>query len=156
MANPLASIKAYLQSFIPGPRLIDGGDLNFFANMFFQVTTGITALAGGGQAGATLLNQGLSRVDTCATNSDSVMLPFAIPGNQCVVYNNTGQTLAIFGSPANPQNPSAASPQGQGDTIAASTSNTQQATATGITLATAKTAIFYCFVLGQWKEVLTG
>ena len=152
----LASILAYFPSFFPSNRLIDGGELKQLANMFFNYTTGITALAGGGQAGATQLNQGLNRVDTCATNDDSVMLPFAIPGNQCVVYNNTSSTLSIYGQVANPQNPTTASPQGIGDTIAASTSNTQQATATGITLATAKTAIFYCFVLGQWKEVLTG
>ena len=151
----LASMLAYFQSFIPGSRLIDGGDLKTLVNTLFQTTSGITALAGGGQTGATQLNPGLNRVDTVASANDSVLLPYAIPGNFVVVYNNTATDAKIYGNPANPQNPSAASPQGQGDTIAASTSNTQQATATGVTLANSKVSIFYCFVLGQWKQLLT-
>lgn len=155
MASPLASILAYFTGFTPGKQLIDGSDLQTLVKLLFTATTGITALAGGGQAGATQLSQGINRVDTVASSSDSVMLPFAIPGNLCVVKNKSATTLAIFGQVANPQNPTAGSPQGIGDTIATSQSNTQQATATGITLATTLTAIFYCFKLGEWQEFLT-
>src|SRR6266481_6420132 len=115
----LSSVLALFPSFVPGNRLIDGGDLQSLANELFAAATGITALAGGGQTGATQLAAALNRVDTCATNSDSVLLPQAIPGRQITVKNNTAQTLAIFGIPSNPVT-------GAGDTIATSQSNTQQ------------------------------
>jgi len=143
--STLKDILSIFQSFIPGPRLIDGGELLALANLEFSVKTGITALAGGGQAGATQLSAALNRVDTVATNSDSVMLPQAIPGAQCTVYNNTGQTLALFGLAYNPVT-------GVGDTIAAIANNTQQATATGVTQATATQVQYVCYVAGQWKQ----
>ena len=143
----LASVLAYFQSFVPGFREVDGGDCQQMANMLFQPTTGLTALAGGGQTGATPLKIGLNRVDTCASDNDSVMLPPAIAGSRVVIYNNTGHTLAVFGQPANAGGGSSA-----GDTIAAANSNTQQPTATGITMATTVTSEFMCFVNGQWKQ----
>ena len=106
------------------------------------------ALAGGGQAGATLLVAALNRVDTVASGSDSVMLPQAIPGRQVTVYNNSANTLAVFGIPDNPVT-------GAGDTIAARNSNTQQPTATGITIATTLASVFMCYTAGQWKEFLS-
>lgn len=145
MAIP--SMLALFQSFQPGFREIDGSELSQLANSLFSTATGITALAGGGQTGATALTKMWNRVDTCATNSDSVMLMPAIPGAFQGVYNNTANTLAIFGQPTNPVT-------GVGDTIATSTSNTQQATGTGITLATTRFCILVCFVAGQWKQLL--
>jgi hypothetical protein len=145
----ISSLLSLFPSFVAGNRLIDGGDLAALVSLEFSVKTGITALAGGGQPGATPLTAALNRVDTCATNSDSVMLPQAIPGNQVSVNNNTGQTLAVFGIPLNPVT-------GVGDTIAAHNSNTQQPTATGVTQATTLVAIYQCYVAGQWKQVLSG
>ena len=143
--SDLKDILSIFKSFVPGPRLIDGGELQQFANLEFSVKTGITALAGGGQAGATPLPAAFNRVDTCATNSDSVMLPQAIPGASCTVYNNTGQTLAVFGLVNNQVT-------GVGDTIAAIANNTQQPTATGVTQATATQVQYVCYVAGQWKQ----
>lgn len=150
MATP-RSIMALFTSFVSGIRMVDGGELQQLANLAYSAKAGIVAKAGGGQALATQLTAANNSVDTCATNSDSVMLPLAIPGAFCKVWNNTGQTLAIFGQPSNPYNANSA-----GDTIANSTSNTQQATATGITLATAKVAEFTCYTTGQWKQLISG
>lgn len=144
----LSSILAMFPSFTPGNRLVDGGDLAQMAAELFSCRTGIAARAGGAQALATPLQAAFNRVDTVATASDSVQLPQAIPGRRITVYNNTATLLAVFGAPSNPVT-------GVGDTIASSASNTQQATATGITLATTLTADFVCFVAGQWKEILT-
>jgi hypothetical protein len=146
----VTSILGLFPSFIPGPRLIDGGELQQQANLLFSAQTGIVAAAGGGQANATPLTSALNRVDTIATNSDSVMLPPAVPGQQVTVKNNTANTLAIFGQVSNALNANSV-----GDTIATSQSNTQQPTATGITLATTLTARFICFTAGQWQEFLT-
>ncbi len=144
----VSSILQLFTSFQPGPRLIDGSDLQTQANLLFSAQTNITAFAGGGQTNATPLQAALNRVDTVATASDSVQLPQAIPGLRVTVKNNTATLLAIFGIPNNPVT-------GVGDTIASSQSNTQQPTATGITLATALTAQFVCFQAGQWQEILT-
>lgn len=143
-----SSILQLFTSFQPGPRLIDGSDLQTQANFLFSAQTGIIAAARGGQANATPLQAAYNRIDTVATASDSVQLPQAIPGLQVTVKNNTATLLAIFGIPLNPVT-------GVGDTIASSQSNTQQPTATGITLATTLTADFICFTAGQWQEVLT-
>ena len=127
--------------FQPGLALQDGNALQQLVNQEFGVLAGIVALAGGGQAGATQLNAAFNIVETVATASDSVMLPPANVGASCYVYNATAATLAIFGQ--------------VGDTIATSQSNTQQATATGITQATTLTALYICFKAGQWKQFLT-
>src|ERR1700734_4158180 len=138
----LASVLSYFQSFIPGSRLVDGGDCLNLAKLLFTPTTGIVALAGGGQAGATQLQQGMNRVDTAgAGGTDSVVLPPAIAGSFVVVNNNSGQAIQVFGIGAN-----AGGGQSTGDTIATSSSNTQVATGTGISLANTKIAIFYCFI----------
>lgn len=141
----LAAILDLFPSFQPGERLVNGGELQQQANLLFSAKTGITALAGGGQAGATVLGARFNRVDTCVTNSDSVMLPQAVPGRKCYVYNNTGQTLAVFGQAQNPNT-------GVGDTVAAFNSNTQQPTATGVTQATTIERPYTCYVAGQWKQ----
>lgn len=144
----LSSVLALFPSFVPGNRLVDGGDLASLANELFSARTGIVAHAGGAQTLATPLTASFNRVDTVATASDSVMLPQAIPGRRITVYNNTATLLAVFGQLSNPVT-------GVGDTIAASNSNTQQPTGTGITLATTLTADFVCYVAGQWKTILT-
>jgi hypothetical protein len=58
---------------------------------------GVTATAGGTKAAAYALDYGASKVSTCATNNDSVLLPYAYPGAVCVIYNAGAATLAVFG-----------------------------------------------------------
>jgi hypothetical protein len=146
----LASILAYMTSFIPGQRLVDGGDLQFMANQLFNVTTGITAHAGGGQTLATPLSVGLNRVDVVATAADSVLLPPAIPGASISVWNNAAaNALQIFGQPPNGGGVPA------GDQIVPNTSNTAAATAVGVSQANAKIAVYECYSTGIWKQLIS-
>ena len=60
--------------------------------------TGITAKAGGGQAGATQLNAQTNRIDTVTSVNDSVMLPVSVNGLEITVINNTNNMLTVYGS----------------------------------------------------------
>lgn len=135
-----------LFSWNPGFALQDGNALQKLTNLVFSAQSGIVAHAGGGQALATPLTAAFNQIDVCATNSDSVMLPPAIPGSQVTVYNASANTLAVFGVPANGAN------AGAGDTIAIEGTITQQPTATGVTQATAVITDYVCFKLGQWVQ----
>ncbi len=132
--------------FSPTIGLQDGQLLNQLAADLLSTSSGITALAGGGQVGATPVFPAYTEVDTVVTNSDSVMLPPALPGQTCFIYNASAQTLAVFGQVSNASN------AGAGDTIAAAASTVQQPTATGVTQATATICIYVCMKLGQWKQ----
>jgi len=133
-------------SFIPGSRLVDGGECLQLAQLICSAKTGYTALAGGGQTGATQLTATLNEVPNVASDNDSVMLPLAIPGRWVVVNNTSGHSLQVFGQPINPNN------AGAGDTIAPNNSVTQAATGTGVAQATAVMAIYVCTTIGQWKQ----
>src|SRR5215472_5528024 len=96
------SIFQAFASFIPGSRLVDGGDCLQLAKYLFNPMVGITALAGGGQSGATPLSLGINSVDTVASGNDSVMLPPAVPGTFVVVINNqASNSMQVFGQGAN-------------------------------------------------------
>lgn len=60
------------------------------------IATGLTALAGGGQTGATALVQGVNEVTTVATAADSVKLPTAVAGLRVIVKNDGAAALAVF------------------------------------------------------------
>lgn len=61
---------------------------------------GYTALAGGGQTGATQLLDGVNQVDTVASTADSVTLPQAAQGKIVVVVNNGANSMQVFGRSA--------------------------------------------------------
>ena len=104
---------------------------------------GITALAGGGQTGATPLTGLFNSVDTVATAADSVILPSAVPPNFVFVLNNqASNSLQVFGQP--------------GDTIAPASSSTYAATGTGVAHAVNKWGIYICTATGQWKQFISG
>ena len=142
------TILAYFQSFIPGPRLIDGGDLLQQANLLFSTKSGITATVGGTQATSAQLIRAYNEVDPAtASGTDSVVIMQpAIPGANIALYNASGQTIKVFGQASNAAN------GGVGDTIAAANSDAQQATATGVTHADTTVFNYTCFKLGQWKQ----
>jgi|ERR1051325_2972071 hypothetical protein len=74
-------------------------DINSFVNFADDCAAqdGLTALAGGGQTGATALVTGINNVSTCATNGDSVKLPDSnIIGIKVAVRNGGAATLAVF------------------------------------------------------------
>lgn len=62
------------------------------------VTDALTALAGGGQTGATQLNPGINRVSVVATAADSVALPAAAPEEVVIVINDAALAMQVFGT----------------------------------------------------------
>lgn len=98
--------------------------------------TGLTALAGGGQTGATLLNKAMNIVSTVATGADSVQLPVAYGGQVVYVANAGANSMQVFGN------------QNATDTINGT------AGATGVAVASTKNATFWS-VAGAWRMVLS-
>lgn len=129
-----------------GFALVDGVWLRgLAAGANYAVQNGVVAKAGGTQAAATPLssNYAYIEVDTCATNNDSVALPFASAGKAFSVFNNTASTLAIYASPnTNPLT-------GTTDVI------NRNANATSYTLTTGQTADFFCCKNGTWAAQKT-
>lgn len=100
-----------------------------------SATDGLTALAGGAQAGVALAYQ-INRFTTVATGGDSAQLPAAKPGRWRVVVNAAA---------ANSMNVFPAS----GESINAIAADSAFAVAAN------KTALFFCAVAGVWNSVLT-
>lgn len=94
----------------------------------------LTALAGGGQTGATQLIEGVNRVGTVATAADSVMLPNTAGtagGQICVVINNTSTSMQVYGTGT--------------DTV------NGIAYGTGIAQAANTVKFYVCTIPGQWN-----
>lgn len=143
------ALRQTLISFLkynPGYGLQDGWSLWQTWNWLFSASTGLTAHAGGGQAGATPLPSALNRVDTVANAADSVLLPPAIPGRQVVVNNNSANALQVFGVASNGAN------DGAGDKIATQGSTVYEATGTGVAQASGVVTTYSCDTLGLWKQ----
>lgn len=124
----------------PGQQLIDGSLINQMLAQLFATLSGIVATAGGGQANAVPLTGFINRVTSCVTNADSVKLPAAVvnPANGLsflVVINAGAATLAVFPSSGQSINALAAD--------------------ASFSLATNKTAIFFCGANGVWNSNLT-
>lgn len=58
---------------------------------------GLTALAGGGKAGATQLGYGINTLTTVATAANSCLMPYAFPGAMVFVRNGGAQSSTLFG-----------------------------------------------------------
>jgi len=97
----------------------------------------LTALAGGGQEGATQLINGLNHVGTVASSADSVQLPAAGAGAVVMVANDGDNSMTVYGK------------EGRSDTINGT------AGATGVAQANAKFAVYFCPKDGAWFRVLT-
>jgi len=88
----------------PGFQAVDGSWLlGLSGGTNFTYQSGITAHAGGGQTSCLSLNPGIAlyQVDTVASGSDSVCIPFAVAGTDFQIRNNGAQALAIYGQAAN-------------------------------------------------------
>jgi hypothetical protein len=145
----LSSMMALFTSFIPGQRLIDGGEASELASALLSSASGVTASATTGQATATQLTGYINEVSTVGGAAASVMLPVAIPGKSVWVINDQGtNSMQVFGQVYNPNT-------GVGDTIAAHNSASQTATGTGVALAANGIACYVCFSAGKWKQFLT-
>src|SRR3954471_16070100 len=145
MAIP-SSLLNLFTSFIPGFRLIDGGQLKTLADLTLSAVTGITAGTTSTQAGATQLTAQMNVVTTAGGgNTDAVKLPTAVPGEEVWLENRTANTIVVFGQAKNPLT-------GVGDTIIAHGTITPAATGTGITQATTLIATYKCATAGVWKQ----
>lgn len=98
---------------------------------------GITALAGGGQAGTShILTERFNRVTTVGTAADSVKLPPAVPGIDMFVVNAAAaNSMNVFPS--------------TGDAINALAANAALAVAAN------KTVHLICVVAGIWNAIVT-
>ena len=96
---------------------------------------GLTALAGGGQTGATLISRTFTRFTTVATTADSALLPAASAGLTYTVKNAGANSMNVFPN--------------VGDAINALSANAAFAVAAG------KAAQFFCVVNGTWDAILT-
>lgn len=99
-----------------------------------NANTSATAYASGGQASATPLTAEISRVTTATASGASVKLTRCTPGRQQTVFNDTVNSIQVFG--VNP------------DTI------NKQPTATGLAQAASKIATYYCTNSGNWTRLL--
>jgi hypothetical protein len=108
-----------------------------FASGFatFSAVDSLTALAGGGQAGATPITRMYNRFSTVATGGDSSLLPVSKSGMEITVTNAGAASMNVF--PAT------------GEAINAGAANAAFAVAAG------KTATFYCATAGQWHTILS-
>lgn len=107
-----------------------------------QTTSGLTALVGGGQTGATRLGYGLNQVATVASTADSVQLPPCNVGAAVYVTNDASNSTTVFGA------------QGRTDTINGT------AGATGLAQAGAAHTLYLCAVpdattaaAGKWTTI---
>lgn len=112
-------------------------DMAFFCHFLdLSATNGLTALAGGAQAGTSLANFAINRFTTVASSADSAQLPAAVAGRMRVVINAAAaNAMAVF-----PQS---------GEAINAIAADS------AFSVAANKTAIFFCAIAGTWNSVLT-
>ena len=139
----LASLAQLFPSFFTttGPTLPTGLDLQALIKSQYSASSGLTAVAGGGQSLASPINNYLTQVDVVATANDSVTLPPAIPGSEYILNNNTANSMQVFGLGS--------------DQIQASGSTTIQPATTGVAHAAQKAASYFCFKAGIWKQLLS-
>lgn len=122
--------------FQPGPRLIDGSDLNrAINNPLVSFLSGITATPAGTVANSVLITETFSQIDTVASAADGVALPAAAPGVEFTLVNAGANAMQVFAR--------------GGSTINAA------AGATGLSQAAGTTAIYICARQGQWRRILT-
>lgn len=99
-----------------------------------SVNSALTALSGGGQTGATLLNAEINYVTTAtSTNIDSTMLPPSKAGMTVTVINKSGFNITVFG------NTSDTSPTIDGGAANAS-----------INQMNGSSTVYFCPVAGVW------
>ena len=126
-----------------GVGLVDKGaiDANFatiIGGGGYSTVDGLTAHAGGGQAGSLALTAAINRITTVATAGDSVSLPSAIGGQAITVINAGAASMSVFSSNAS-----------TGDTINGT------AGTTGYAIAAGKTAEFISPAAGAWHALLS-
>jgi hypothetical protein len=104
------------------------------SNQLFQSTQeGLTAKAGGGQAGATPITSMCARFTTVATAGDSSILPNAMPGLEITVINAGAASMNVFPDVGSQVNVAGAN--------------------VALALGNGKSAIFFTTTAGAWHTV---
>lgn len=130
----------------PGAKLIDGGTLAAMVKQVASGQGGLTALAGGGIVGATLIQAYISEFTVVASGNDSALLPPALSGLEYEIVNSGASTLRVYCSNGNPNNLSAG--VAQADNIV----NLAGGNATFIAIPANAVGVFSCATLGRWKS----
>jgi hypothetical protein len=90
------------------------GNIASVKYLFESSADNLTALAGGGQSGATQIGSEIARFTTVATSGDSAMLPPALEGLTIMVTNHGSKPMQVYGAGTdtiNDQSSSNKSPQ---------------------------------------------
>lgn len=103
------------------------------------VLRGVTALAGGGNAGAPEMQPGYNMVDTVATSGDSVQMPISRPNLSVEVCNYSATTMWLY---VNQNEPGALFEVPPGSSYSA---------AAHIVITTGLNARIVCGVKGTWS-----
>lgn len=149
----IKSLLDQYNSFFSNFKLVDAGDCKVLAESLQTAQGTLTATVGGTAANSKQLSLGMNRVDTSTgANTDSVVLPPAIPGSVVYLENNTANTIVVFGAAANQSNLSAAGAI-VADTITAHNALSGAAAASQ-NQATTIFAQYTCIELGNWKQGL--
>jgi len=136
-----SQIDKYLTAWHGGPQLISGDRLQKLAIELMNYENGIQAGVGGTLAAAYPLKARYSIVNFVNNESDSVLLPFAIPGSIINVANITAKGITVYAQAENPHNgglPDSIFP------IASSTGVPSSGQSPFVS------NIYYCIVKGQW------
>lgn len=128
----MPGVSSVVDTTVAGPANVPGVAAKQFNTWtLLPVHDGITALAGGGQSGATQMQGEMNRIATVATVADSVMLPQAIVGMDVYVLNDAAIAAQVFGFGT--------------DTVDG------VAAATGVPHMGKSLVIYSCFVAGAWR-----
>ena len=95
MAN-VANLDAFLY-YLQNPRN-SGGNFGVAGLILETTADNLTAKAGGGAVGATVINAQTARFTTVATSGDSVMLPSSVAGAELLIINHGTNPMQVFGS----------------------------------------------------------
>ena len=111
----------------------------------------LKAHAGGGAAAGTPVppTAKFINIGTVATAADSLLLPFAIPGQEKWFFNNTATSATIYAQTA--LNPIS----GIADAINTGASGAGQVSAASFAIAAGVRQVYFCSVAGQWSVVMS-
>ncbi len=133
MAIPKGPPRRYSTS----RQLVAGDDINNLSDRacsFMQLTpTGAT------QAAAALVDAANVEIPAGAA-AGGVALPVSYPGAEVAILNNSGNTTTVYGS---------------GTDVVQTSGTTYAAAATGVSLVTLTSALYFCIKTGFWQRATT-
>jgi hypothetical protein len=129
-----------------GVGLQDGQDLVKLAQANSSGKGGLTALAGGAQAGSPVLNAYITEFTTVASANDSCQLPPALAGEEFTVINSGAANLKVYAALVNAGNPAVPA---VADTIIALAGG---AGVGSVVIAPNAIGVFSCPTVGRWKS----